>query len=92
MREHKIGEIFEYNGEWYQCLIGNRCRECDFSSNNITCDIHGTLICTCKGRSGETSVVFKKLEKVGEPYDFQKKHSKLIGYIRYHFFQKMWNL
>ena len=67
--ERKIGEIFEYNGEWYQCLIGNRCRECDFSSNNITCDIHGTLICTCKGRSDKTSVVFKKLEKVGEPYD-----------------------
>ena len=66
--ERKIGEIFKYNGEWYQCLIGNRCRECDFSSNNITCDIHGTLICTCKGRSDETSVVFKKLEKVGEPY------------------------
>lgn len=66
--ERKIGEIFEYNGEWYQCLIGNRCRECDFSSNNITCDIHGTLICTCKGRSDETSVVFKKLEKVGEPF------------------------
>ena len=64
--ERKIGEIFEYNGEWYQCVEGTNCRECDFSSNNVTCDIHGAFKCTCKGRSGETSVVFKKLEKVGE--------------------------
>lgn len=71
--ERKIGEIFEHNGEWYQCLIGSRCRECDFSRNNVTCDIHGKLICTCKGRSDQTSVVFKKLEKVGEPYEFQKR-------------------
>ena len=68
MREHKIGEIFEYNGEWYQCVEGTSCRECDFSSNNATCDIHRAFKCTCKGRSDETSVVFKKLEKVGEPY------------------------
>ena len=64
--ERKIGEIFEYNGEWYQCVEGTNCRECDFSSNNVTCDIHGAFKCTCKGRSDETSVVFKKLEKVGE--------------------------
>ena len=63
--ERKIGEIFEYNGEWYQCVEGTNCRECDFSSNNVTCDIHGAFKCTCKGRSDETSVVFKKLEKVG---------------------------
>ena len=66
--ERKIGEIFEYNGEWYQCVEGTNCRECDFSSNNVTCDIHGAFKCTCKGRSDETSVVFKKLEKVGEPF------------------------
>ena len=64
--ERKIGEIFEYNGEWYQCVEDTNCRECDFSSNNVTCDIHGAFKCTCKGRSDETSVVFKKLEKVGE--------------------------
>ena len=66
--ERKIGEIFEYNGAWYQCVEGTNCRECDFSSNNVTCDIHGAFKCTCKGRSDETSVVFKKLEKVGEPF------------------------
>lgn len=71
--ERKIGEIFEYNGEWYQCVEGTNCRECDFSSNNVTCDIHGAFKCTCKGRSDETSVVFKKLEKVGEPYHNSEK-------------------
>ena len=59
-------KIFEYNGEWYQRVEGDSCGECDFSSNNVTCDIHGAFKCTCKGRSDETSVVFKKLEKVGE--------------------------
>ena len=66
--ERKIGEIFEHNGEWYQCVIDTNCHECDFSSNNITCDMHGELLCTCKERSDGTSVVFKKLEKVGDPY------------------------
>lgn len=27
--ERKIGEIFEYNGEWYQCVKGD-CTKCDF--------------------------------------------------------------
>ena len=66
--ERKIGEIFEYNGEWYQCLKGTSCKECDFSTNNVTCDIHGEITCTRKGRNDDTSVIFKKLEKVGEPY------------------------
>ena len=77
--ERKIGEIFEYNGEWYQCLIGGRCRECDFSSNNVTCDIHGALICTRNGRIDETSVIFKKLEKIGEPL---KIHNRLVLRIK----------
>lgn len=25
--ERKIGEIFEYNGEWYQCVEGNSCKK-----------------------------------------------------------------
>ena len=84
--ERKIGEIFEHNGEWYQCVEGTNCRECDFSSNNVTCDvtcdIHGAFKCTCKGRSDETSVVFKKLEKVGEPF-IGKVHIQLQRYKIY---------
>lgn len=33
--ERKIGEIFEYNGEWYQCGEG-RCRDCYFSEKGIS--------------------------------------------------------
>lgn len=30
--EWEIGEIFEYNGEWYQCVGHpyNECTDCDF--------------------------------------------------------------
>ena len=28
--ERKIGEIFEYKGEWYQCVIGYSCYDCAF--------------------------------------------------------------
>ena len=27
--ERKIGEIFKYNDEWYQCIIGH-CNQCSF--------------------------------------------------------------
>lgn len=62
--ERKIGEIFEYNGEWYQCLESNSCR-CDY------CDYLGDcnkIACTSGERSDDKEVCFKKLEKVGEPY------------------------
>ena len=66
--ERKIGEIFEYNGEWYQCVEGVICLDCSFSQDGCTCDINGKLNCTRKGRNDNKSVVFKKLEKVGEPF------------------------
>ena len=28
--ERKVGEIFEYNGEWYQCMEGTGCYRCAF--------------------------------------------------------------
>ena len=63
--ERKIGEIFEYNGEWCQCVKGGRCDDCDFDGlydcNNIAC--------TSRERSDDKEVYFKKLEKIGEPYD-----------------------
>ena len=33
--ERKIGEIFEYNGEWCQCIEGYNCKDCDL--RNIIC-------------------------------------------------------
>ena len=69
--ERKIGEIFEYNGEWYQCVVAIQgCRECSFRTHDY-CTRH--LECLSDTRSDKTSVIFKKLEKVGEPYEFQKR-------------------
>ncbi len=62
--ERQVGEIFEYNGEWYQCMEGTGCYRCAFYDKNIC--IADNPHCTC--RSDKKNVIFKKLEKVGEPY------------------------
>ena len=70
--ERKIGEIFEYNGEWYQCVEGNTCNDCAFYRSSC-----GSL--NCKGscrynfREDATNVIFKKLEKIGKPYEHYEK-------------------
>ena len=64
--ERKIGEIFEYNGEWYQCVEG-RCKDCHFSEKRYLCK---QFIVKNFCLSG---IIFKKLEKVGEPCRFQKR-------------------
>lgn len=63
--ERKIGEIFEYKGEWYQCVEGGTCSECSFI--HIDCCISNIGDCTDKRTDG-VRVIFKKLEKVGEPF------------------------
>ena len=79
--ERKIGEIFEYNGEWYQCVIGYSCNDCAFNNDNCEERERITLknkltkeevtgLCTSELRSDGKSVIFKKLEKVGEPYEY----------------------
>ena len=74
--ERKIGEIFEYEGEWYQCVynIHGNCDGCSFSRLNSF--EYGSVCCESylveiHGKCGK--VIFKKLEKVGEPYEFQKR-------------------
>ena len=71
--ERKVGEIFEYNGEWYQCIHTKSlgCENCDLSTkSDIHCsdvfEIRGECL-SCYRKDGK-SVIFKKLEKVGEPY------------------------
>ena len=68
--ERKIGEIFEYNGEWYQCVESQdgSCKHCDMNFEG-KCPIP-IKECTESGRSDKSYVIFKKLEKVGEPYEF----------------------
>lgn len=71
--ERKVGEIFEYNGEWYQCIQTKSlgCENCDLATkSDIHCsdvfEIRGECL-SCYRKDGK-SVIFKKLEKVGEPY------------------------
>ena len=78
--EHKIGEIFEYNGEWYQCLENNSyccsCDYCDFGELG-DCDI---IACSSSERNDNKEVYFKKLEKVGEQFLYKGK--QMQSYIR----------
>lgn len=69
--ERKVGEIFEYNGEWYQCVeqpkqydCATVCELCAFSAVG-NCELDK---CSGTYRSDSKSVIFKKLEKVGEPH------------------------
>ena len=70
--EREIGEIFEYKGEWYQCIsdtTDDDCNNCFFQEkcSNITGD------CSSTSRSDGKSVAFKKLKKVGKPYEHYEK-------------------
>lgn len=82
--ERKIGEIFEYNGEWYQCIEG-RCIDCYFSEKRFLCKQFLTKnFCT-------SSIIFKKLEKVGEPYTHYCPSGRIIYFQRYKIFNKSYS-
>lgn len=68
--ERKVGEIFEYNGEWYQCLKSpdGSCKHCDMGFGG-KCPIP-IKECTESGRNDRSYIIFKKLEKFGEPYEY----------------------
>lgn len=70
--ERKIGEIFNYQDNWYQYIedTGYGCIICHFNTHdNICCNNVLNIIGNCLPlyRKDYKSVVFRKLEKVGEP-------------------------
>lgn len=86
--ERKVGEIFEYNGEWYQCIHTKSlgCESCDLATkSDIHCsdvfEIRGECL-SCYRKDGK-SVIFKKLKKVGEPeiINGKKVQSIVTGYV-----------
>lgn len=82
--ERKIGEIFEYNGEWYQCGEG-RCRDCYFSEERYLCKQFITKgFCT-------SGIIYKKLEKVGEPYTHYCPSGRIIYFQIYKLFYKLYS-
>lgn len=79
--ERKVGEIFEYNGEWYQCV--EQPKQCDCATVCELCAFSAVGNCEldkCSGtyRSDKKSVIFKKLEKVGEPIRIENKSYQKI--------------
>ncbi len=86
--ERKVGEIFEYNGEWYQCIHTKSlgCENCDLATkSDIHCsdvfEIRGECL-SCYRKDGK-SVIFKKLKKGGEPeiINGKKVQSIVTGYV-----------
>lgn len=86
--ERKAGEIFEYNGEWYQCIHTKSlgCENCDLATkSDIHCsdvfEIRGECL-SCYRKDGK-SVIFKNLKKVGEPeiINGKKVQSIVTGYV-----------
>ena len=74
MEEWKIGEIRQIDNEWYQCVEHKGCHSCAFALSHgigIECGFNGDSHCVY--RSDGKHVIFKKLEKVGEPYEHYEK-------------------
>ena len=85
--ERKIGEIFEYNGEWYQCVKSViYCPDCAFFRKKCNSQVLGK--CDAIKRSDKENVIFKKLEKVGEPYTDYCPSGRVIYFQRYKCYQK----
>ena len=85
--ERKIGEIFEYDGEWYQCVEQcvehEGCHGCAFDlSYGIRCSFNGVPHCSAYRNDGKP-VIFKKLEKVGNTYEKRVSDGTFSTFQRY---------
>ena len=58
-RERKVGEVFEVNGERYECVRYNsyKCMQCEFSPGSALCKMN---TCNVERRSDNCEVVFKR--------------------------------
>ena len=58
-RERKVGEVFEVNGERYECVKYNsyKCMQCEFLPGSALCKMN---TCNVERRSDNCEVVFKK--------------------------------
>lgn len=88
--ERKTGEIFEHEGEWYQCVKNQRitCCDCDFYNDTVMddgkivgaeCDTMVVGDCSGYFRKDGVYVKFKKLEKFGVPYKRNRKIYQLYN-------------
>lgn len=85
--ERKIGEIFEYNGEWCQCIKAIKgCNECSLFDKRSGSKCFYIEKCSALYRNDRTSVIFKKLEKIGFPHEFNSKVKGIILLQKYKMF------
>ena len=58
-RERKVGEVFEVNGERYECVRykAHKCMQCEFSPGSALCKMNA---CNVERRSDNCEVVFKR--------------------------------
>lgn len=76
--EWKVGEIRQINDEWCQCVAATcGCDGCYLQSNK-QCRYY--FQCTSTMREDNKSVIFKKLEKIGNPYIYNTNGDK--GLVR----------
>lgn len=87
--EWKIGEIKQINGEWYQCVEGNGCDEC--SLNSCCVAVQNMFYCFPQDRDDKKSVIFKRLEKVGEPYADACLSGRVIYFQRYKIYDELYS-
>ena len=89
--ERKIGEVFKLGGEWYQCIVGTDCKNCAFNERKCyTIVDNGDPVgeCCADRRKDGKNIIFKKLEKVGEPYSDYCPSGRIICFQRYKCYQK----
>ena len=86
--ERKIGEIFKFDGEWYQTLkLQGKCCSCDFMiDGHCIVDFSSNGSCFYCHRKDKENVIFKKLEKVGEPFIYNYKNERLVKMQEYKLF------
>lgn len=95
--ERKIGEIFEYNGEWYQVVECDSCGECSLratecgsgTKSDLADEVFGE--CSKVRRSDSRHAIFKKLEKVGEPCTHYCPSGRIIYFQGYKLFHKLYS-
>ena len=86
--ERKIGEIFELDGDWYQCIESDSCGECSLfitecgsgTKSDLADKVAG--LCSKVRRIDSKHAIFKKLEKIGEPFIIKgKKYQRYITHV-----------
>lgn len=78
--ERKIGEIFKFGDEWYQCLESNgTCVDCVGFEKSYD---------FCRGLEGCTGKIFKKIHKTGKPFSENYPDGKIVHFQRYECYQK----